>query len=169
MMKPACIYMSIAITACVGTIAVASPQVNDRLVYGGHEYVIFQIPMLGLWHYGDGEPPNGKLRPPAFEFTSFNNWAGYFAKWEIRDKELLLRTLRGRLNGNDVQNEAILSRNKFPVKATWFSGRIYLLIGDFSEDKQVFEAVIVFEIDKGNVKSMSFLPSAKISLAWNGL
>ncbi len=162
-------FSFLVLVECASSIALATEQIKDRLSYGGHEYVIFEVPMLGLWHYDDGEPPKGKFRPPALEVTSTANWAGYRATWEIRDKKLLLRTIRGRIKGKEVQNEAILPDMQFPVDATWFSGKIHLYVGDWNEDEHQYESVIVFEIDNGIVKSLTFLPSAKINWAWNGL
>ena len=168
-MKPICLCVLLASVMCVSSIAFATPQETDRICYGGHEYALLQVPMLGLWYYGEGKPPNGKSRPPAFDFTSSANWVGYSASWEIRNKRLLLRTIRGRVKGKDVQNEAILTNVKFPALATWFTGKIHLPVGDYDEEKQEHEAIIVFEIDKGNVKSMTFVLSGKISATWNGL
>ena len=163
------LFVVVTVFSLGSSIALATEQVKDRLSYGGHEYVIFEVPMLGLWHTGDGEPPKSKFRPPALEVTSSANWTGYRATWEIRDKKLMLRTIRGRIKGKDVQNEAILPDMKFPVDATWFSGKIHLYVGDWNEEEHQYEAVIVFEIDKGNVKSMSFSPSTQINWSWNGL
>jgi len=167
-MKRASAFLFIAVLISCRSTAFATPQVKDKLRYGYREYVIFQIPMLGLWHYGDEKPPTGKSSPPKLEVTSSANWAGYSATWEIRDKQLFLRTIQGRMRGHDVQNEAILPDLKFPAPATWFTGRIHLPIGDFSEETQEYESVILFDIEKGQVKAINFVPTEKINYTWNG-
>jgi hypothetical protein len=68
-----------------------------------------------------------------------------------------------------VRNEAILPSLRFPAQATWFTGKIYLGVGDYIEDKHEYEAVIVFDVEKGLVKKMAFLPSAPINYSLNGL
>ena len=161
--------LPLVVVMSFGTIASASTQALDRLRYGGNEYSVFETPMTGLWHYGKGKAPTGKTQPPAFEVNSSNNWGGYFAKWEVHDKKLLLRSIRGRINGHKVRNDAILKDRVFPVHATWFTGRIHLPVGDYVDEKQEWESVIVFDVENGNVKSTTFLESGKIPRSWNGL
>lgn len=78
-------------------------------------------------------------------------------------------SINGRIKGKDVKDKAILSDMTFPVVATWFTGKIHLPVGDFNEDTQEYESVIVFDVDKGIVKSKTFFPSARLSYSWNGL
>jgi hypothetical protein len=77
-------------------------QTNRQISYGGREYVIYEVPMLGLWHYGDDPLPKRKSKPPAFDVTSSAKWTGYSAIWEIRNKKLLLRSLQGRIDSKVV-------------------------------------------------------------------
>ena len=157
------------VAAFVSSMACASPQALDRLEYGGKKYAIHQSPMSGAWHEGEGEPPAGKFRRPTFDFRSFNNWGGYTASWGIRDKKLYLNHIEGRIDGKDVQNEAVLPKKRFPVVARWFTGKIHVSVGGYNQDTEEHEAIVVFEIDKGIVKSMSFVPSGKIVATWDGL
>ena len=168
-MSPSCKLLMVATFALACSPALATVQQRDRVVFGDHEYGIFEVPMLGLWYYGEGEPPNGKTRPFEFDFNTTANWVGYSATWEIRGEELRLREIRGRQKGKDVKNEAILPSRKFPVAATWFTGKIHIPVGGYDENEEQFKAIIVFEIDKGDVKSMAFIPSGKISGTWDGL
>ena len=114
-------------------------------------------------------PRKGRHRPPTFDFTSTANWDGYIAKWFIRDKQLFLSTITGRIQGKDVKDQEILSGGRFPRHATWFTGNIYLPIGDFNDEKKEHESVLVFKIEKGDVKAMTFFPSTKIKPTWDGL
>ncbi len=163
-----CTYTIVEI-ACLSQIARGSPQLYDSMSFGGRKYIIYQRPMNELWHYGDAAIPEGKQRPPQFDATSPGNWLGYAASWEIQDSKLFLRDIRGRVAGKAVRNQAILPQLTFPALATWFTGKIYLPVGDFIEDKNEYEAVIVFEIEKGCVKVMTFLPSWPINYSLNGL
>lgn len=149
---------------CLGfSAAMASPQILDKLRFGGQTYGIWQSPMTEFWHFGKGDVPKGKVSPPQFEVTSFNNWFGFIAKWEIRNSRLFLVSVHGQVAGQKLKNEALLPNRTFPVEADWFTGRIFLAVGDYSEITNEYEAVIVFNIDRGQVKSMSFLPAAPLS------
>ncbi|REK09912.1 MAG: hypothetical protein DWQ37_17555 [Planctomycetota bacterium] len=106
--------------------------------------------------------------PPKLEVTSSNNWGGYTAAWRIAGGKLLLDTISGRLDGEAVRDEALLPGKKFPVVATWFTGKLHLPIGDYNEQTQEYEFVIVFDIEKGIVQSKAMSMSARISRTWNG-
>jgi hypothetical protein len=168
-MKAILTCVAAAMLGCVSSNALATPQKVDTLRYGVHTFPISEMPMLGLWHVGDGEPPQGKSRPPSFEVTSSANWSGYSAEWGIARGKLLLFSISGRIKGKQVRNKAILPNESFPAVATWFTGKIHLPVGDFNEDTQEYESVIVFEIDKGVVRSKQYLPAARLPRTWNGL
>ena len=147
-------------------VAVATPQTPDTLVFGGRQYAIREIPMLGLWDYGGG---TGKEKPPAFEARSSANWAGYRAQFEIRDSKLFLRRIVGWIDGKKRKDEEIIPGNRFPVVATWYTGKIHLPVGDFDDKTQESTAVIIFEIEMGAVKSVGFAERMKPVWTWNGL
>ena len=75
-------------------VMVSTPQVRDALEYGDRDYSISEVPMLGLWDYSDGEPANGKTKPPDFDFAGSGNWASYEAVWLVRDSKLYLKEIR---------------------------------------------------------------------------
>lgn len=149
--------------------ASGSPQLSDTVYFGGHKYTIHQNPMCGLWYFGDGEVPNGTQRPPTFDVTSPNNWIGYSATWQIHHSQLFLKDIRGKLRGKMARNESILPQLTFPALATWFTGRIHMPVGNFNEDKNEFEAVIVFDIEKGCVKKMEFYSTAPPNYTLDGV
>lgn len=168
-MKLILYFVTGAIFACGNTIVLATPQAAGHISYGGHEYVLFQVPMLGLWHNGVGDVPKGKMPTPRFEVTSSANWAGYSACWEIRNHQLLLCEIEGRINGKNIRNDEILRGRRFPVVAKWFTGRIHIAVGDLNDETNEYESVIVFEVVNGSVKGTMFHTAAKICRTWNGL
>ncbi|MBX7075089.1 MAG: hypothetical protein K1X71_18255 [Pirellulales bacterium] len=159
----------VALLVGVVSIAVATPQRADRLQYGYNTFVIFQNPMLGLWHNGDGDLPPGKIMPPKLDVTTSTNWGGYTSEWRITNGKLLLQSVSGHIDGKEIRDDALLPGRKFPVVATWYTGKIHLPVGECNGDTQEYESVIVFDIDKGIVKSKSYFPSLRPSQSWNGL
>ena len=150
-------------------VMMTTPQVRDTLEYGNRDYSISEIPMLGLWDYGDGEPAAGKTKPPDFDFAGSGNWVSYEAVWLVRDSKLYLKELKAKRNGKPIRNAQILPGKKFPLLADWFSGRIHLSVGGYNERKQISESVIIFHIEKGNVVATTFEPELKIQFEWNGM
>ncbi len=161
--------LTLIFAATTGSCAIATEQLKDTLVYGYKTFVCYQNPMLGLWHNGDGELPPGKTMPPRLEVASSINWRGYESVWRIADGKLLLESISGRIKGRDVKNRALLPGKKFPVVATWFTGKIHLAVGDINDETQEYESVIVFDIHEGEVRSKTFFPAARVSYSWNGL
>ncbi len=145
----------------------ATPQANDSIVIGGNSYGIFQLPMSGYWRY-DFEPADARLPFPKFEFTSFANWRGYIAQWSISRGKLHLRSVEGRVAGKMVRDRQIIEKS-FPVHARWFTGKIFVSIGDFDDGNKAFEYVLEFNIKEGDVRSTTFHESLKIPMTWNGL
>ncbi len=152
-----------------GTRALATPQLDDKLIFGGKRYNILQIPMLAYWDYGQGSTGTGKVKPPQFEVTSSANWRGYKAVWEIRDSKFFLKKITARINGRSVKDAQILNGKEFPLQATWFSGQIHLVVGDYNYETSQSTAVITFHIRKGVVTKMTFRETAKVPYSWNGV
>jgi hypothetical protein len=168
-MKLKRLVLFVAIFVATTPRAWATVQQSDELRWGEQTYYILQSPMFGLWHIGPDNPPQGKMREPDFEWTTTANRKGYSPVWEIRDQKLFLQSITGRLAGKDLADQMILSGKKFPLQATWFSGKIFLPIGNYDANTRQYDAVIVFDIDQGNVKSMTFIPAARAMGSWNGL
>jgi len=153
-------------------VASATPQVGDTVVFGGRSFPFAEVPMLGLWDFEERtgfKVGTGREQPPPFDVRSTANWDGYEATFEIRESKLFLREIVGSLDGKKRTNQEILPGRAFPVVATWFTGRIHLGVGDPREDTGEMTAVIVFEIERGHVKSMSFKERMKPLWTWNGL
>jgi hypothetical protein len=153
--------------------ASATSQIWDTLIFGEHEYGIPEKPMAGVWQFGGGVPEPGRQKVPDFESRSTANHVGYEARFEIRDSKLMLRKLSGWIAGKERRNEEILPEMKFPVIATWFTGKIHLCVGDFDFDGHTADcaAVIIFQVEKGTVKKMEFAERMQFgwSWPWNGV
>lgn len=73
------------------------------------------------------------------------------------------------MDGKNVRDEEILRGETFPVEATWFTGKIHLPVGDYIQDSGEFESVIIFEIERGKVRSTTYRAKARVEFGWNGL
>jgi len=155
--------------ALVAILVLSTFQIPGTLRYGEHTFTILEVPMLGLWDYGDGTPAPGKVKPPSFDFVSTANWKGYEATWLIKDSKLMLYEIMGKKDGKKVRNEDIFPGKSFPLLADWYTGRIHLRVGGYNQRQEAYEAVIVCHIEKGHVKKMTFEPILAIEPTWNGL
>ena len=72
-------------------------------------------------------------------------------------------------NGSFRRHLPSLSSGRFPRPPIGFTGRIHIAVGDADERTGEATAVIVFEVEKGVAKSMSFKERMKPSFTWNGL
>lgn len=147
--------------------AFASPQANDIIRIGATKYGIFQIPMSEYW-YRDGEEPKGRVPIPKFDFVTFNNWKGYYAQWSLGRDKLYLIKLKAQINGKKVRNEEIIEK-RFPVHARWYTGSVFISVGDYDDTKNAFDYVIEFKIKDGNVTGTTYYESLSIPMTLNGI
>lgn len=67
-----------------------------------------------------------------------------------------------------VRDRQIIKK-RFPIHARWFTGKIFVSVGDFDDGNNAFEYVLEFNIKDGNVRSTTFHESLKIPMTRNGL
>lgn len=172
MMNLELLHRFVAMSALVSAMAIASrltfttPQSLDSLEFGDNTFAIQQSPMLGYWSF-NGEKNVGKIKAPLFDFDGSGNWSGYKAVWEVRNSKLFLKSISGKIGGVKRRNAELLIDKKFPVEATWFTGRIEIPVGGVEDDGFAI-AIIQFQIEKGHVEDMSFVERGKMSTSWNG-
>ncbi|MFM7517116.1 MAG: hypothetical protein ACKO3V_09245 [Pirellula sp.] len=162
------LLLSIAICAFIPRFAAATPQGNDTIIVGGNTYGFFQRPMEGYWHLDENSPEKKRLPFPKFEATSSANWRGYLAEWSISKGKLYLVAIEGQVEGKKVHDREIMKK-RLPIHADWFTGKIFVSIGDFDFDRQESGLVLEFTIENGDVRSTAFHESFKIPMTWNGL
>ncbi len=157
----------LSIWIALATQALATQQVNDKIATGSNTYGIYQLPMASYW-YNTDEEPKGRVPLPEFEFTSSANWRCYTAKWIISRGKLSLLKVAGQIDGKKVTNEQVLKKT-FPVPARWYTGKIFVSIGDFDSETNKHGYVIEFAIERGNVVATKFHESAEIPMTRDGL
>ena len=120
-------------------------QEPDMIFLEGKKRKLLTFPLEAYWH--------GKRKKPVLTLFSTSLWRGYVATWEIKDEQLFLKEIKGKLikpveksSGNrfadflkkvfgkrEVQNnievdltleELFPSEKENPVKAAWFTGNL---------------------------------------------
>lgn len=162
----------VILLSLLSNVALATPQIADTIRFGGRDYWLLEVPMLGLWDFEERmgfRTGTGREKPPPFDVRSSANWDGYEAVFEIRDSKLYLSKIVGYVGGTKRRNAEVLPKKTFPLEATWFTGRIHIAVGDDDPDTGERTAVIQFDIEQGQVKSMTFRERMKPPGTWNGL
>ncbi len=155
--------------ACVSNQAFATTQRPDVLIYGERKYAIPEIPMLGLWDYGQEDVKLGMVKPPQFDVLSTDNWFGYNARFQIRESKLFLDQSTGKVEGKHRKDQELIPGRRFPIVAKWFTGRIHLEVGGYDNKAREAISVIIFQIEQGNVTKTEFRERMKRVGTWNGL
>lgn len=148
------------------SIALATVQAPDLVTIGGRTYGIEQQPMLGLWHHGDGQS-DGREPMPRFEVTSTANWRGYVATFSISNDKLHLLDIDAQIGGKRKTGRQILGK-RLPAVARWFTGSLFISLGDFDFEAQTSRYVLEFVIVRGVVTDTRYHDSHKIPVTWNG-
>ena len=126
------------------SLAVATVQEKDKFTIK-EEYRIKEYPLDSYIK---------TLNPaPEFRATRTNNWRGYTAIWEVKDKELLLTSFT-----NDAKRVKLIdlfpSGEQLPIKAKWYTGKVSVLIGEAIRKPYhhlKYRKAIIFDIKDGNV------------------
>jgi hypothetical protein len=145
----------------------ATEQTKDHIVIDGRSFPINQKIMRGLWRR-HSEEPDGRGLMPLFEFRSTANRRGYWAEFKIRNGELYLSRIEGRIDGRDRTNGDIISK-PFPVRADWYTGSIFVSVGGFGTREIGYRYVIEFSIEKGKVAETRYRDARQIPSTWNGI
>ncbi len=147
--------------------AFATVQANDSVRVDGKTYGIFELPMNGLWRYEDEERDDRELFPP-FEAPHTANHRGYIAQFAIANGRLYLNSIKGRIDGKDVADRDIIDK-RFPVRAHWYTGSIFISVGGYDQLEERFRYVIEFSIERGKVVATRYSDSRHIPMTWNGI
>jgi acetyl esterase/lipase len=162
------LFFTLALCLIATQSALASiGRAKDTLVLGNKTFEISQLPMSAYWHVDEG-PANGRVPLPKFEFTGSGNWRGYIAQWSISRGKLRLLSVEGQIAGKKVRNTQIIE-TRFPIHARWYTGKIFVPVGDFDDSQKAFEHVLEFSIKDGNVVANSYHEFLSFPTTWNGL
>lgn len=119
------------------TIALATDQIQESLIYKGQSLALFSEP---LESYFDEQHP----RPYFLSETCTAEWKGYHGIWEIRNSVLYLMKLQAPCSNADAADtfSEQIFHQKPPIEAKWVSGSVQVAY----EDKG-----LVLTFDKGKL------------------
>lgn len=82
----------------------------EFVVIDGSEFVFFDRHLDAFWE-----------KAPEFDVETTSNWAGYTARWEIKDGKLWLTAFSAKLKGKVVEPKDLFHA-ELPIHATWVNG-----------------------------------------------
>ena len=145
----------------------ATEQLPDLLIHEGKIYELRDdsgsaiYPLANYYQGKNKEMPKfsqSSTSPGGVADISTACHRGYVAIWEIEDKQLFLKGIRGFIVDEKVDMRKMFSKDiqKNRVPAFWYSGRIRLPIGrvvqhHFMERYQVHEKWLLLDIKEGKV------------------
>lgn len=97
-------------------------QICDTLVYKNETYGISSEPLESYL--------KNKELPHKLIAINTACWRGYFASWEIINNRLFLTEWSGNIQGYQQVDMSYLFGDERVVYANWFTGNIYINIGD---------------------------------------
>ena len=149
------------------SLATATEQAIDRVTINGRTYGIRQQPMLGLWRSDDWQS-DGRTAMPSFDFVNTAISHGYIANFSISHGQLHLLDIDAEINGKPVSGSKLLGK-RLPVVARWYTGSIFIAVGEFDYDAQASNYVIEYIIKNGDVIDSRYHATLKLPDTWNGL
>jgi hypothetical protein len=166
-------HLLVILSLCsLASTAYGTKQQPEKILYKGQKYQLANVP---LEKYFDANHP----KPKELRQTSSSCRRGYVGAWEVKDKQLFLKSL-GRFRGDKPMKEIpitlLFKDQKPPIKATWFTGALRIPHGQFlscvrtrvystHENEYlhagfqrasafwVYEKDIYFRVEKGNIIS----------------
>jgi hypothetical protein len=144
--------------------AFATAQFPYYLIYKGEELPIFSNPLEAYLKTMD-YPRHDEI----FVSSCSACWRGYVATWKIEDGYLYLTKLvEGTCSSNakEIPISIIFSKQKAPIKATWFSGTLripqgkqlrYVHMGYGS----IYEKEIILTVENGKLTKENIIDNTK--------
>ncbi|MCG8570089.1 MAG: hypothetical protein MJB14_08115 [Spirochaetes bacterium] len=119
-------------------------QVGDFFLKKEDKLLLFTNPLEFLY--------KTKKRPD-FDVTSDSNKRGYIATWAIKEKKLLLLSIKGTINQQPVSVKSLFGKTR--VFASWFSGFLIVPLGHKAQTidsgyATLYEEYLIYVIENGN-------------------
>ena len=134
-------------------------QSPDTIIYKGEEYYLFSEPLqsylAGLEH--------------KFEFIAISSafWRGYQSNWEIDNNILYLEYFLGNTKEGTIHLDELFPSNKGRVKASWYSGKIFLSKGEqifyvHMGYESTYQYEITFDIKEGEIVKETLIDNSPL-------
>ncbi|MEO9594610.1 hypothetical protein [Rhodopirellula bahusiensis] len=139
------------------TFCFATDQAWDEIVVNGRQQFVREHPLAGYWT---------RENRPRFDPIGTANWKAYTTRWEIRDSTLFLTSFDATIDGQRVDPASIFGEQKFPIPATWFTGKLTVLRRGFPMpfDKPHSASASLFLIQRGKVRQMRYASRMRFEL-----
>lgn len=149
-------------------------QVPDRIIFNQEYLNLFTNPLEAYWMVSG-------LGRPRF-IPSEDCRRGYVATWEIKDNQLFLREVEGRIRrsfalwGKRVVAYSLgklFGKKRSGVKADWFSGKLRIPLGNMTlfDDNGYnsrFEKEVIITVTEGNLNRVVIIDSVNKRLTVEG-
>jgi len=143
-------------TLSLSLLVFATAQEGDVLLLDGKEYVIHTNPLEPFLAKNPGKLPKSNV------IISTSNWRGYFATWEVKNDQLLLKDIRilvakeGGLRSG-TERRSVLSQvfpGRSDIFADWFTGNIIIPDGKLVEYVHMgyastYDSYIILSVEGG--------------------
>ena len=162
------LILSILLSTLFASVAFATSQDPDVLIYDGKTYDLYSNPLESF--YGKDWKPAFWVAPNS---VSSGNWRGYVATWEIINDKLYLtkidswfcnRRIKTKSGCRKVTLHDLFSAkvNDGRVAATWFSNELRVPDGKqlkyvHSGYASIYERDIIFDVDAGKIVKQDVL------------
>lgn len=139
-------------------------EYKDIFKYGNKEFEMFGEPLTSYI--------NQSIDTETFIYKNDNSIREYTAKWQIVNNKLYLFNLCGGTNYCNVDLKTLFASEDF-VFASWYTGTIRILVGDYKEfspmrgsfsDKEIFIIIEKGEIISSQLKEKKLSPKITIEL-----
>jgi len=137
----------------------ATEQIPDTLIYDGSVFELSSLPDYPLEKYYQTQQqkrPEFKVGPRIVGSTALHR--AYIALWEIEDKRLYLKGIKGFIGDEKVNLKKLFTKNfkRGKVAASWYTGTITIPSGRVIrhhhwEKFRIYENSIILEFKKGIV------------------
>ena len=126
-------------------------QFAENILYQGEDMPLLALPLADYFTLHGAKP---QFQPDCTALVR-----GYVGFWEIKDGQLWLVAIEGKLkDGADCHLSSLFPASSGPVLADWFSGTLRIIQGELLEYvhsgfMSIYERDLLIEIDRGRVVS----------------
>lgn len=150
--RPTSLLLFVMVCFCACPKGLCTDQEMEFVVIDGSEFVFLDWHLNAFWE-----------KAPEFDVETTSNWAGYTARWEIKDGKLWLTAFSAKLKGKVVEPKDLFHA-ELPIHATWVNGPSHAAktLNRTNSTLTARDVERVFFVD-GIVHKRSHIESAKVN------
>jgi hypothetical protein len=158
------------------TVAAATPQAPDKLIYEGQLYHLYSNP-LESYYESRKDRPSFFINPDPRQIST-GLWRGYIATWKIEGGALYLVEIESWICDESQNNKCRRADLKElfgakyrdgKVEADWYSGELKLPLGEILRHvwlgySSIYEKEIILKVESGKVVGKELIDNTKKNL-----